>query len=123
MHIQLFLLENEIQQLSDLYKDVVPKYAAIWKDLGLELKIPQYYLDIIEIDNVHYPSHAQKCCKDMLSKWMQITPKPTWNILQKAINGLLLLSHNGNSKSKKTTCLLYLLHKLSNFTLILYKLN
>ena len=115
-HAQLFLLGNEIPQLSDLYKDVVPKYAARWKDLGLELKIPQYDLDTIEINNVHYSSHAQKCCKDMLSRWMQITPKPTWNILQKAINGLLLSSHDGNFISKKTTCLFYLLHKLSNYT-------
>ena len=44
----------------------------------------------------------------MLSKWMQITPKPTWNILRKAIDGLISPSHDGNSKSKKTTCLLYL---------------
>ena len=98
----LFLLGNEIPQLVDLYKDVVPKYAARWKDLGIKLKIPQHDLNIIEADNVHHPTHAQQCCKDMLSEWMKITPNPTWNILKKAIDGLPSLSHDGNSKSKNT---------------------
>ena len=110
----IIFLGDEIPQLLDLYKDVVPKYAARWKDLGIALKIPHNHLDTIEIDNFRHPSHSKQCCKDILHKWMEVTPNPTWNILQKAIDGLPLLSHDGNSKSKNTMCLAYLLCKLSN---------
>ena len=97
----VILLGDETPELSDLNKTIVPKYAARWKDLGIELKIPLYYLEAIEVDYVHYKSYSERCCKAMLQKWMQMTPKPTWNKLKKAINDLPLLSHDGNSKSKK----------------------
>ena len=44
---------------------------------------------------------SEQCCRAMLQKWMHMTPKPTWNKLNKAINNLPLLSHDGNTKSKK----------------------
>ena len=53
-------------ELADVYKNVVPKYAARWKDLGIELKISTYHLDAIEANNVHHPSHVQQCRKDMM---------------------------------------------------------
>ena len=95
------MLGNKEPQYPDLYKDVAPKYAARWKDLGVELKIPMEVLDVIKLNNVNHLSHNQQCCKDMLRKWMQMTSKPTWNILQNAIDSLPLLSHDGNSKSKE----------------------
>ena len=95
------LILDEVPELSDLNKIIVPKYTARWKDLGIELKILLYYLEAIEVDYVHYKSYNEQCCRAMLQKWMQMTPKPTWNKLNKAINNLPLLSHDGNTKSKK----------------------
>ena len=86
-------------ELSELHRDIVPKYAARWKDLGVELKLPVYHLNTIAVDNANHPSHSERCCKAMLQKWMEITPKPTSTILQKAIDHLSL-SREGSSKSK-----------------------
>jgi len=97
----LFILGNKIPELSELYRYIVPQYAARWKDLGVALKIPTHHLNIIEVTGVNHPCYIQECCKAVLQKWMEITPKPTWNILQKAIASL---PQNGNTKSKKSSC-------------------
>ena len=78
------LLDNKKIEISELHRSIVPKYAARWKDLGIQLKIPENHLDIIEADN----KKSQECCKAMLQKWMEITPDVTWNMLQKAISNL-----------------------------------
>ena len=86
-------------ELSELHRDIVPKYAARWRDLGVELQIPVEHLNIIAADNVHHPSYSEHCCKAMLQKWMEITPNPTWTALQKAVD-LSSLSYEGSSESK-----------------------
>ena len=94
------MIGNKTPELSDLCKNVIPIYAARWRDLGTELKIPNHHLDIIQTNNANHPSHSERCCREMLVRWMQITPKPTWNELQKAIDDLPLISHDGSSNSK-----------------------
>ena len=97
----LFTLGSKTVEVKELHRKVVPVYAARWRDLGVELGIPIPYLDTIAVDNVHHPSYSQKCCKAVLQKWMEITPEPTWNILQNAIDRLPSLSNDGSSESKK----------------------
>jgi len=103
----LFILGNTIPELSDISRYIVPKYAARWKDLGVELKLPTYHLDAIAVNYVNHPWYSQECCRAMLQKWLEITPKPTWNILQKAIatlhqKAIASLPQNSNTKSKKS---------------------
>ena len=86
-------------ELSELYRDIVPKYAARWRDLGVHLKIPIYHLDTIAVNNTHHPSYSEQCCKAVLHKWIQITPNPTQSVLQKAIDCLPSLFHDDNSES------------------------
>ena len=86
-------------ELSELYRDIVPKYAAKWRDLGVELKIQKYQLDAIAADNANHLSYNEQCCKAVLQKWMEITPNHTWNMLQKAIDGLSGLSYGRISES------------------------
>ena len=93
------VLQNTTPEFSDLYRNIVPKYAARWKDLGIQLKLPVHNLDVIAIDHVNHPSYSEECCKAMLKKWMQVNFKPTWDELYQAIDGLPLLSDDGNSKS------------------------
>ena len=71
-------------EISDLWKAIVPKYAARWKDLGTQLKIPEHHLDAIAVNKVNHPSYSAECCKAMLQKWMEITPDATWDVLEAA---------------------------------------
>ena len=54
-------------------------------DLGVQLNIPMYNLQAIKENNAHRVSHNERCCQDMLIKWMNITKNPTWSILREAI--------------------------------------
>ena len=76
-------------------------YAARWRDLGIQLKIPMHHLDTIAVNHVNHPSYSQQCCKAMLQKWMEITPNATWHMLQRGIDGLMCISQEGSSESKK----------------------
>ena len=95
------MLGNKTPELSDLYKNIVPKVAARWKDLGLELNIPIHQLEIIEVDHVNHPRYNEKCCQAMFQRWLQSTIKPSWDELQKAIDNLPGLLPNGGYKSKE----------------------
>ena len=90
-------------ELSELYRDIVPKYAARWRDLGVELKIPAHHLNTIAVNNVNHPLYCEQCCKAVLQKWMEVTPNPTWTVLRKTIDGLSGLSYEGSSESKRDT--------------------
>ena len=85
-------------ELSELHRDIVPKCAARWRDLGVELKIQKCQLDAIAADNANHPSCSEQCCKAVLQKWMEITPNPTWNMIQKATDNLSSLSCGGSSE-------------------------
>ena len=82
------MIGNKTPEISELHRAIVPKYAARWEDLGIQLKIPEHHLDTIAANNKNSKSYCQDCCKAMLKKWMEITPKATWSMLQKAINNL-----------------------------------
>ena len=94
-------LGDKIPDFIELHQNIVPIYAARWKDLGIQLRIPIHQLDTIAVNYVNHPSYSQQCCKAVLQKWIEITPNPTMNILQTAIDGLTNLSQNDNSQSKK----------------------
>ena len=106
-------LGDETPNILDLHQIIVPRYASRWRDLGVQLKIPTDNLDTIAIDNMNHPRCSQRCCTVMLRRWMEITTKPTWDILRKAIDHLpdLLpnLSHDSSSKSKEIMLIAHLL--------------
>ena len=82
-------------EVSELHRYIVPKYAGRWRDLGIQLKIPEHHLNTIAVNNTNHPFYSEQCCKVMLQKWMEITPDATWSILQMAIGCLSDSSHNG----------------------------
>ena len=96
MHI-LYSLSSDSgkPEVSELHRHIVPKYAAKWRDLGVQLKIPEHHLNTIAVNNTNHPFYSEQCCKAMLQKWMEITPDATWSILQMATNCLSDSSHNG----------------------------
>ena len=77
----------------ELYRNIVPKYAARWRDLGLQLEIPLHHLDTIAVNYTNHPSYSEQCCKAMLQKWMEVTLNPTWSVLRMAIDSLSDSSH------------------------------
>ena len=96
MHILYSLSSgSEKPEVSELHSRIVPKYAARWRDLGVQLKIPEHHLNAIAVNNTHHPSYCEQCCKVMLQKWMEITPNATWSMLHMAIDCLSDSIHNG----------------------------
>ena len=96
MHILYSLSSGSRKpEVSELYRYIVPKYAARWRDLGVQLKIPEHHLNTIAVNNTNYPSYCEQCCKTMLQKWMKITPNATWSMLHEAIDCLSDSLHDG----------------------------
>ena len=102
-------LGDRMPELSELHRDIVPKYAAKWRDLGVELKIPVHQLDCIAVNHTNHPQYSEQCCKAVLLKWMEITPNPTWTVLQKAIGGLSGLSYERSLESKRVVMISHLI--------------
>ena len=90
---------DDIPQLHELIRHIVPVYASVWKDLGLELKIPDYALNTIAMDHAYHPSSSTECCKVMLQKWIRMSSRPTWATLQEALEHLPDPQHD-DCKSK-----------------------
>ena len=88
-------LGNRKPEISELHKHIVPKYAARWRDLGVQLKIPEHQLNTIAVNNTNHPSYSEQCCKAVLQKWMEINTNATWDMLQMAIGCLYDSSHDG----------------------------
>ncbi|XP_065902698.1 uncharacterized protein [Dysidea avara] len=86
---------NDVPQLRELYRHIVPVYASVWKDLGLELEIPMYTLNAIAVDHASHPSSSTECCKAMLQKWIRMSPRPTWARLEEALGHLPEPLHPG----------------------------
>ena len=113
-------LGDRMPELSELYRDIVPKYAAKWRDLGVELKIPVHQLDCIAVNHTNHPQYSEQCCKAVLLKWMETTPNPTWTVLQKAIDGLSGLSYEESSESKRVVMISYLILCVVQFVCVFY---
>ena len=71
-------------QIKDLNDHVVLQAAVKWKDLGVQLLLPQHQgiLDIIEKD---HSNDNVTCCKCVLKKWLDTTTDATWNQLISAL--------------------------------------
>ena len=73
--------------MKDIEDYVVPKLATQWKELGKQLNIDQYSLNILQKD---YPNDCKKCCSKMLGDWLEENTRQnaTWEILHNAIDKL-----------------------------------
>ena len=61
------------------------KNATNWKQLGLNLKIDDNLLNIIERDDPH---DCERCYSKMLSEWLKLTPNASWKMLCNAIENI-----------------------------------
>ena len=74
--------------LKDLYNTVAIQYASKWEQLGLQLGLEHYHIANITKDNAHNPDQSVTCCRNVLEKWLQTDPSPTWGKLNDVIKSL-----------------------------------
>ena len=76
-------LGDEKPLMKDIDNHVVERWASKWKELGSQLNIGEHLIRNIEHD---CPSDCGKCCRIMLSKWLEETSHPTWGALMSAVD-------------------------------------
>ena len=74
--------------MRDIDDHVVEKFATKWKQLGSQLNVGEHLIRNIECD---HRNDCERCCRIMLSKWLDETAHPTWGTL---INALDKVSDN-----------------------------
>ena len=63
----------------------VNKYAADWKDIGIELGLELDVLDLIEKDR---PQQSAACFQKTLGMWLKSSPDITWKTLEVALTNV-----------------------------------
>ena len=74
--------------MRDIDDHVVEKFATKWKQLGSQLNVGEHLIRNIECD---HRNDCERCCRVMLSRWLDETAHPTWGAL---INALDKVSDN-----------------------------
>ena len=83
--ILMCCVENKTPTMRDINR-YTKKYAADWKDIGIELGLKLSTLNIIEKD---YPSQAITCFQSMIDNWIKsTTDNATWKALEIALTNV-----------------------------------
>ena len=61
------------------------KYAADWKDIGIQLGLEFNMLNNIARNNFQ---QAEYCVQEVLDKWLKVDPKATWKSLEVALTNV-----------------------------------
>ena len=75
--------------LRDLYRYVMKQAAHKWKDLGIELMEDHYKIHMIA---ANHPHDDVRCFKEVLQRWLEISPDASWNQLIRALRSVELVS-------------------------------
>ena len=81
----VFFIEDDTPTMRDLNRYVTKKYAADWKDTGIELGLELDVLNVIEKD---HPQGCVTCFQVTLDKWIKSTPNATWKTLEVALTNV-----------------------------------
>ena len=77
--------------MSELLTNIVQQYAVHWEELGGKLGLKDYQLANIAKNHASLPSgRVETCCRDVLEKWLQDIPLPTWGKLDDVIKSLTI---------------------------------
>jgi len=71
--------------MRDLNRYVTKKYAADWKDIGIELGLELSVLDVIEKD---YRDQSIHCFQNTLDQWLKLNCDVTWKTLEVALTNV-----------------------------------
>ena len=77
--------EEATPTMKNLNHYVTKKYAADWRDIGIELDLPLHTLDIISKNNQH---ECVACFQSTLDNWLKSTTDATWRMLEVAITNV-----------------------------------
>ena len=80
-----FTTGNERPTLRDVCRHVVPNYAHKWRYLGDQLHFDEAELEIIFSN---FRNDSEKCCRDLMSRWLNKDSNATWDQLLTAIDNL-----------------------------------
>ena len=70
--------------MKDLNRYVTKRYAADWKDVGLELNLEHSVLKNIQKNN----QEVEDRFGDVLDKWLKSNTKATWRVLEIALTNV-----------------------------------
>ena len=76
----------ERPELSELFENVIPRFASYWKAIGAFLKIPPEDLRVIDKD---VPGNCKECFYRMLDIWLETTPSASWSQLTEAVESAM----------------------------------
>lgn len=62
--------------MAGLHRQITPRYALKWKEIGILLGVASEKLDIIEHDNFY---RTEPCCIEMLTWWLRVDSTASWN--------------------------------------------
>lgn len=68
--------------MRDLNRYVIVRHACDWYGIGLELGLQNSNLKVISKD---YKHDCEACFTSVLSKWLDLTPRATWKMLEVAM--------------------------------------
>ena len=56
----------------------------MWEKLGAALSLDENQLAIVSKNNAYNPHRSEDCCREMLTKWLQLNTSATWSVLDDA---------------------------------------
>ncbi|XP_065896972.1 uncharacterized protein [Dysidea avara] len=78
--------KDDTPTMRDLNRYVVRKFAADWKNVGIELGLQLDTLKIIAKNNLQ---QTEDCFQEVLDKWLKISPNATWKTLEVALTNVI----------------------------------
>ena len=89
------LLVNTAPSERDLFRYVTPTYAKEWREIGIELGLPNAKLIEIKADS----GSMKQCCNDMLAEWLRVDTEASWEKLFIAISSPAVTSNPESDSS------------------------
>ena len=83
---------NTTPSLRDLHQHITPQYAADWEVIGTLLGLPSKVLKVI---GAGYPNSVERCCNQMLTKWLNLDPTPSWGKIFTVIESPAMINTSG----------------------------
>ena len=77
---------RERPKLKDIHRHFIPKWASKWRELSAQLNIDRHQMDIIEND---HPNDCKRCCRKMLSDWLDSNSAACWEDITTAVDNIL----------------------------------
>ena len=82
LYVYLLLVTSK-PTIKELQRYIIPRYGTVWRKIGRELGFPDETLAIIDKD--HSAAGVEKCCHEILSKWLEVNTDASWQKLSTAI--------------------------------------